>query len=71
MPSLVFELPILALLGAAAVTFAASDQLTLQLAVAPGNARPGDGALLGRLPRLDSDRRAALPAGSRRPTARG
>jgi MFS family permease len=35
MPSLVLEVPILALLGAAAVTFAATINSTLQLAVAP------------------------------------
>jgi predicted MFS family arabinose efflux permease len=35
MPSLMFELPILALLGAAAVTFAASVNSSLQLAVRP------------------------------------
>jgi MFS family permease len=35
MPSLAFELPMLALLGAAAVTFAASINSTLQLAVEP------------------------------------
>jgi len=35
MPSLAFEIPMLALLGAAAVTFAATINSTLQLAVAP------------------------------------
>jgi MFS family permease len=35
MPTLAFELPVLALLGAAAVTFAAAINSTLQLAVAP------------------------------------
>jgi MFS family permease len=35
MPALAFEIPVLALLGAAAVTFAASINSTLQLAVAP------------------------------------
>lgn len=35
MPALVFEIPVLALLGAAAVTFAATINSTLQLAVAP------------------------------------
>ena len=35
MPSLALEIPILALLGAAAVTFAATINSTLQLAVAP------------------------------------
>ncbi|HET8815574.1 MAG TPA: MFS transporter [Solirubrobacterales bacterium] len=35
MPSLLFEIPMLALLGAAAVTFAATVNSTLQLAVAP------------------------------------
>ena len=35
MPSLAFEIPVLALLGAAAVTFAATINSTLQLAVSP------------------------------------
>ena len=35
-----------------------------------GDARAGDGALLGRLPRLDPDRRARSSAGSRRSRAR-
>ena len=35
MPTLAFEIPVLALLGAAAVTFAASINSTLQLAVEP------------------------------------
>ena len=35
MPSLALEIPMLALLGAAAVTFAATINSTLQLAVAP------------------------------------
>ena len=35
MPSLALEVPVLALLGAAAVTFAATINSTLQLAVAP------------------------------------
>ena len=60
------EVAVLALLGAAAVTFAATINSTLQLAVAPADARPGDGPLLGRLPRLDPDRRPpgrlALPS---------
>ena len=57
-PTLPLALAALVPLGAASVTFAAGVNSTLQLGASPDDARPGDGALLGRLPRLDADRRA-------------
>ena len=57
-------------LGAMSVTFAAGVNSALQLAVDAGDARARDGALLGRLPRLDADRRAARRAGWPRSPAR-
>ena len=68
------ELQILALvpLGAASVTFAAGVNSALQITVEPTDARARDGAVLGRLPRLDADRRAAgrLARGRRRAARR-
>ena len=58
-PSLPLQILALVPLGAASVTFAAGVNSTLQLAAAPRDARARDVALLGRLPRLDADRRAA------------
>ena len=46
------------------------DQLRAPARLRPGDARAGDGALLDRLPRLDADRRARSPAGSRRRSTR-
>ena len=57
MPSLTLEMVMLAGLGAAAVTFAATINSTPAARGRAGDAGPGDGALLGRLPRLDPDRR--------------
>ena len=56
MPSLALEIPVLALLGAASVTFAASVNSTPAARCRPADAGPRDGALLDRLPRLDADR---------------
>ena len=59
MPSIALEVPMVALLGALRRHLRRRDQL---IAAACGRARdagPGDGPLLGRLPRLDPDRRTA------------
>ena len=58
-PTLAAEALLLVPLGAASVTFAAGINSTLQLAAAPADAGARDGALLDRLPRIDSDRRPA------------
>ena len=58
-PTIELAAVVLVPLGAASVTFAAGVNSALQLAVSAGDARPRDGALLDRLPRLDADRRAA------------
>ncbi len=70
-PTLPLELPALALLGAASVLFAASINTGLQLAAEPRDARPRDGALLDRLPRLDADRRADRGLARARRSRRG
>ncbi len=57
MPALALELAALTLLGAAAVTFAATINSIPPARRRAPDARPGDGPLLGRLPRLDPDRR--------------
>jgi hypothetical protein len=68
MPTLALEIPMLALLGAAP-----SPSRRRSTRPAAGgraeDARPGDGALLGRLPRLDPDRRSPdrLARGNLRP----
>ena len=69
-PSLPLQVLALVPLGAMTVTFSAGVNSTMQLAVDPGDARARDGAVLGRLPRLDADRRAARRAGSPRSPAR-
>ncbi len=59
MPSLALEVPVLALLGGVGRRLCRRHQLFAATGGRAGDARPGDGALLGCLPRLDSDRRAA------------
>ena len=81
MPTLAFEIPMLALLGAAAVTFAASINSTLQLAVEPAmrgrvmalysvvflGSTPIGGPLTGWLSRSLRPARGAAAGGGRRP----
>ena len=56
-PSLTLEALALVPLGAASVTFAAGHQLDPPARRGAPHARPRDGALLDRVPRLDADRR--------------
>ena len=57
-PNLPLALVGMALVGASSVAFLSTGNSTLQLALRPPDARPGDGALGGGVPRVDADRRA-------------
>ena len=64
-PNLAARLTIaMALVGAGSVGFLAIGNATLQLNASPMHARTGHGALGGRVPRLDPDRRSRSPATS-------
>ena len=56
------ELVTLALAGGASISFMATGNSTLQLGAEPVDARPGDGAVVRRVPGLDPDRRPIVGA---------